>query len=197
MKKHLFTTKTIILVANLIKQGRVWRTLHNKRIHLRSFSSLWIGLGPNMRSTFWKNVGCWSVDFFGSPIKGSFSSMLGSFWEMALLKKIQKSAKWKMTLTEFKLTLPLILELSLEVSDKFSDRSLMAHQRSLMAHQRSPSRGAFSSILGAFWEMALLKKIQKSAKWKMTLAEFKPTLRPVLELFAVIFARFSLEGGGV
>ena len=42
-----------------------------------------------------------------------------------------------MTLTEFKLTLPLILELSLEVSGKFSDRSLMAHQRSLMAHHKS------------------------------------------------------------
>ena len=78
-----------------------------------------------------------------------------------------------MTLTEFKLTLPLILELSLEVSGKLSDRSLMAHQRSLMAyhkslmahhrsrmaHHRSPIRGSFSSILEAFWKIALSQKI--------------------------------------
>ena len=47
------------------------------------------------------------------------------------------------------------------------------------------------------WEIALSQKIQKSAKAKMTLTEFKPTFRPILELFCVISGRFSFQGGGV
>ena len=35
---------------------------------------------------------------------------------------------------------------------------------------------------GRVWEMALSQRIQKSAKAKMTLTEFKRTFRPILEL---------------
>ena len=53
----------------------------------------------------------------------------GWVWEIAISQKIQKSAKTKMTLTEFKPTLPLILESSLEVSGKFSDTHLIPEKR--------------------------------------------------------------------
>ena len=46
------------------------------------------------------------------------------------------------------------------------------------------------------WEMALSQKIQKHAKWKMTLTEFKPTFRLFLKLFSGIFRGFSVQGGG-
>ena len=49
---------------------------------------------------------------------------------------------------------------------------------------------------GRVWEIALSHKIQKSARWKMTLTEFKPTLRLILKLFSIIFGRFSVQGGG-
>ena len=55
--KSTFLQKATLLVAKWIKKCRVGGKLHDWRIRLRSFSSLWIGLGPNMRSTFWKNVG--------------------------------------------------------------------------------------------------------------------------------------------
>ena len=45
------------------------------------------------------------------------------------------------------------------------------------------------------WEIALLRTSEKSAKWKMMLTDFKPTFRPILELFSVTLGRFSLEGG--
>ena len=45
---------------------------------------------------------------------------------------------------------------------------------------------------GRVWEMALSQRIQKSAKAKMTLTEFKPTFRLILTLFSMIFGRFSV-----
>ena len=50
---------------------------------------------------------------------------------------------------------------------------------------------------GRVWEIALSHKIQKSARWKMTLTEFKPTLRLILKLFSMIFGGFSVQGGGL
>ena len=49
---------------------------------------------------------------------------------------------------------------------------------------------------GWVWEMALSQRIQKSAKAKMTLTEFKPTFRLIWELFSVTFGKFSFQGGG-
>ena len=50
---------------------------------------------------------------------------------------------------------------------------------------------------GRVWEMALSQKIQKSAKTKMTLTEFKPTLRLILKLFSRISGGFSVQEGGL
>ena len=45
------------------------------------------------------------------------------------------------------------------------------------------------------WEIALLKKIQKSATCKMTLAEFKHTFRPILDFFLEFPADFLFREG--
>ena len=50
---------------------------------------------------------------------------------------------------------------------------------------------------GRVWEMALSQKFQKSAKTKMTLTEFKATLRLILKLFSRISGGFSVQGGGL
>ena len=42
---------------------------------------------------------------------------------------------------------------------------------------------------GWVWEMALSQKIKKSAKAKMTLTEFKPTFRPIWDLFSKALGR--------
>ena len=47
------------------------------------------------------------------------------------------------------------------------------------------------------WEMALLQTSEKSAKTKMTLIEFKPTFRSILELFLEISGQFRENGRGV
>ena len=47
------------------------------------------------------------------------------------------------------------------------------------------------------WEIALLQTSEKSAKTKMTLIEFKPTFRSILELFLKFRGSFEKMGGGV
>ena len=55
----------------------------------------------------------------------------------------------------------------------------------------------FWSSDGVVFRNAVFVAIWKGAKWKMTLTEFKPTFRPILELFSGFSGRFSLKGGGL
>ena len=45
------------------------------------------------------------------------------------------------------------------------------------------------------WEMQLLRSSPESARTKMTLTEFKPTFRSILELFLEVSGQFSRKWG--